>query len=318
MAKTTRSYALLLTCCSVIIACHATRFVGVTCAEDGCALNAEPSALTCSVYERTAQVEIRDFPFEHSDLGLCTRSPMPPDEHGLVHCRMAWKFVGGASDESEPRCEDYEFLTPLDEDVFESDERGETCLVRQVTEAQAALGKSGWYYVSSAPQFCADGGPAAMVPTERPDYGGWQISAFLQCSAVQTLLSNGTVEDVDISECAAPRAKHVSDLGEKCSRNLRQADGFSTVSLELDPQQCEGGVCATLPLIEPICEDNGRGVQTCRSSISACSCRCAGEGDDPGPFCECLDSFECKPLLSSFTGSPETRGSYCVQKGLFP
>lgn len=51
------------------------------------------------------------------------------------------------------------------------------------------------------------------------------------------------------------------------------------------------------------------------ATASICSCRCDGPGD--GPFCECPESMECKPLFPDLglEGQAEIAGSYCIPSG---
>ena len=51
------------------------------------------------------------------------------------------------------------------------------------------------------------------------------------------------------------------------------------------------------------------------ATASICSCRCDGPGE--GPFCECPESMECKPLFSDLglEGEAEVAGSYCIPSG---
>lgn len=51
-----------------------------------------------------------------------------------------------------------------------------------------------------------------------------------------------------------------------------------------------------------------------------CSCRCDGP-EGTGPFCECPEAFECRPVVDDFgvasSGGEDLVGSYCVKRGTY-
>lgn len=269
--------------------------------------------LTCSIYEQTMRVGIRDLPYQHEQIGLCLGNYIEPDEDGLIACRMFWRYVHAEDSHGvpTPRCEDHEFLSPTDEDVFgdKATSDGPTCLVRQVTQRQRERGETGWYYLSAAPQFgCRNADPAAIVPTQRPDYD-WQIDLAWQCKAAMSIdVFREVAYQDDLSQCAQPKAAEVSDVGKVCAPELRLSDQGPT--LEVGANECDSDLCLTRPLGRLFCEQESGGPAHCRSSDTVCTCRCAGDG--PGPYCTCPDSFECKPLLTSYGATSELAGSYCV------
>ena len=136
------------------------------------------------------------------------------------------------------------------------------------------------------------------------------FAVVLKCGIIKQLTGPHEATSVRPDQCAAPFASDASDVGESCSRGLRLSEREH--QLTLGGEACSSGVCLTTPLGELTCSERGGG-RYCGTSTTRCSCRCAGESDsDPGPFCTCPDEYECKPLFTSYTASPETRGSYCV------
>jgi hypothetical protein len=234
-----------------------------------------------------------------------------PDENGLVACRMFWRYEHAEDSHGvpTPRCEDYEFLSPTDEDVFGDEQAtdGPTCLVRQVTKEARERGETGWYYLSVAPQYgCPNANPAAVIPTQRPDFD-WEIKVAWQCKAAMSIDVLGEVAfQDDLAECTQPKPAQVSDVGERCDPILRIAEQGPT--LELGRNECASNLCLTRPLGRMFCAEED-GIPYCRSDDTVCTCRCAGDG--PGPYCTCPEAFECKPLLTSYGAPPELAGSYC-------
>jgi hypothetical protein len=255
---------------------------------------------------------IRDLPYEHEPIGLCLGNYIHPDTEGLISCRMFWRYrhVDDSHGVPTPRCEDYEFLTPTDEAVFDRDRttEGPTCLVRQVTQRQRESGETGWYYLNTAPQYhCPNANPAAIIPTQRPDFD-WDIEVGLQCEAAMSIDILGEVAyQDDLTQCELPRAATDNKIGEFCKPKLSISNQGPT--LEVGSHECTSNLCLTQPLGRMFCTQADDGPSTCRSSDTVCTCRCAGDG--PGPYCACPDSFECKPLLTSYGATPELAGSYC-------
>ncbi|HTU57275.1 MAG TPA: hypothetical protein VMF89_02560, partial [Polyangiales bacterium] len=264
----------------------------------------------CSINQTQYELSFRDLPDVRTDFVLCLDTRLSPTFlRDYVQCRMYWKLAA-VNPEGQRRCADFDYLSPTDDDPFTAEAGGsenEVCLVRQVTEAQHAAGESGWYYSDNVAQRCTPSQGGAVFPLDHPE----SFEALLECGiALEPEGAYGSV-DIRTRACVAPpSAADASDVGKLCSQPLRLGDPISQLTFGGD--QCASDVCLTTPLGMMTCtEQNGQGY--CGSSTTRCSCRCAGESDDdPGPFCACPDAYECKPLLSSFVGSPETRGSYCV------
>jgi hypothetical protein len=281
------------------------------CAIMGAApVGAQRAEQVCSISQTRHEVSFRDLPDIRTEFVLCLETRLPAtfaDEY--VHCRMYWKLAP-LNAEGQRRCTDFDYLYPTATDPFPSDTsaiEGEVCLVRQVTEAEHAAGESGWYYTENAAQRCLRSEGGAVFPLDHPE----SFEVLMECGIA--LEPKGTFGStvVQTRECVAPpSAADGSDVGKLCSQPLRL--GEQAHQLTFGGDECVSDVCLTTPLSGLTCtEHNGTGL--CGSSTTRCSCRCAGENDgDPGPFCACPDTYECKPLLSSYVGSPETRGSYCV------
>jgi hypothetical protein len=269
---------------------------------------------TCSLYERTRTVSIRDRPYDHPTFGVCLGNYLHADEHGLTSCRMFWRYVPDDDSASypEPSCDDYDFLSPADDDVFENAKdapAAPTCLVRQVSERAHERGEAGWYFLDPAPQYCTDAAPAAVVPTERPDFG-WQIEMALQCKAAMSIDAAGHVDYVDdLAVCSQPKFPVVvTGIGNACQPKLNINSQSPT--LEVGGDDCALGMCLTQPLAKTTCTQRADAPPLCSVHQTACTCRCAGDG--PGPFCACPDGFSCQPLLTDYAATPELAGSYCV------
>ena len=263
----------------------------------------------CTINQTRYELQILDLPDIRSDFVLCLESRLSPtiaDEH--VHCRMYWKLAATNPD-GQRRCTDFEYLYPTSDAPFGDDKAGdgEVCLVRQVSEAQQARGESGWYYLDDASQRCPGTRAGAVFPLNRPE----RFEVIMECGIA--LEPEGQYRDVDIrpDQCVAPpSAADARDVGKSCSPALFV--GGQGHQLTFGGDQCASDVCLTTPLGGLVCTEQD-GIGHCGDATTRCSCRCAGESaDDPGPFCACPEAYECKPMLSSYVGSPETRGSYCA------
>lgn len=271
-------------------------------------------SLSCTLSESSKRVRWNDYPFAPTDAYLCADAPLTPDEAGLVNCRVIWKLLNepGAGADDVKHCSDYSYLSPAPFDPFATPEAssdpGDVCLVRQVTPAAADAGNLGWYYQSSAPTLCSKLGPALMLPRDRP----LAVDIYAQCALTKHIADRDQVVDVDPAECVQPKSTaDATDVGLACDLDMALGRQFS---MDLGDQGCSSGVCLSVPLREPVCSEVN-GIPRCTENSTACSCRCAGEEGDPGPFCTCPDAYECKPLVSDFAGTKDSRGSYCVPKG---
>jgi|GEM_PF-6876145 len=289
---------------------HHTMFVVAACALMGAQAVGAQDEQVCSVKQMQYELGFRDLPDIRTDFVLCLETQLAAtfaDEY--VHCRMYWKLPA-INEKGQRRCTDFDYLYPTDEDPFPNgrgSSEDEVCLVRQVTQAQQAAGESGWYYLDDAAQRCSRTESGVVFPLDHPE----RFELFMECGLA--LEPEGAYGSIDIrpDRCVAPpSAADASDVGKSCSQALRLGDQGHQLTFGGD--ECASAVCLTTPLDALTCtEQNGAGY--CGDSTTRCSCRCAGESeDDPGPFCACPDAYECKPVLSSYVGSPETRGSYCV------
>jgi len=276
------------------------------------AQEAEPRA--CTMSESAKRIRWNDLPFERTDAYLCSETPLTPDDSGLVNCRVFWKLPSSPGTNGRPSaCSDYSFLTPSTFDPFAAlDGRtgpGEVCLVRQVTRSAADEGKAGWYYLASAPTRCPNLAPALMLPSDRPD----NIDIYAQCAMTKTIVGRGQVVEANPASCVQPRvAADPTHVGSVCEVAMTLSKRH--YNLDLGNDGCLSAVCLQTPLREQVCSETD-GIRRCSGSTTSCSCRCAGAEGDPGPFCVCPDDYECKPLVSDFAGTKDSRGSYCVSTG---
>ena len=264
-------------------------------------------AQLCGIVESNTEFGVRELPDIRTDVHMCLESRMDNYIDDFVQCRLFWR-IPPQNPEGQRGCSDFEYLYPSQENPFAADDApGEVCLVRQVTEAEHKAGAEGWYYKDSLPDVCPNQGPGAIFPMDHPE----AFSVLLRCGLIRQLTAPHEATSVRPHECAAPpTAADASDVGESCSRGLNLSEREH--QLTLGGEECSSGVCLTTPLDALTCSERG-GVGYCGASTTRCSCRCAGERDsDPGPFCTCPDEYECMPLFTGYTASPETRGSYCV------
>jgi hypothetical protein len=299
--------ALLVSC--LIMACHTTRYVGAACEGDGCALSEEAAA--CIASELHRDFSVKDLPGVHPEVAICTTRQFSKDKDGLINCRMFWSYLHAEPQQSTVRhsCGDDDFLSQAPEsEVFDDDaDPDQHCLVRQVTAEQAKSGMAGWYYLDSIPTECPNLGPGVLIPTQRPDETDWQLQLKFQCAATVALERDGSVTEVDPAECVVPSGGDATSVGQDCRQRINLSE-YPVV--DLGAPACETGICVSVLRPQLPCEPAGSNL--CPSTVAHCSCRCAGEPDDVGPFCACPDDYKCKPLLSDFAASPESRGSYCV------